>query len=282
MALNKKKLMTRALTAGVAALIIGAMILYLDKRLFFAFLALVGVAGTFEFEKVSNGFGLRLFKTPVVFVVIYGLASIFWPFLDLVWMAPLLVAMVCLMSLIPPREMEKTLPGAGVTLMAAAYLGLAIISLGYIFALGGETKPELGRLMVLFCVMSVWLGDSFAYLAGGLIGKTKIAPVISPNKTYEGTFFDVLGCLTAGLIAKYGFLAILTYYDIAFFTLVFGLLGFFGDLVESSWKRGSGIKDSGSLFPGHGGVLDRVDSIFLTAPLFYFYVHNTIMPRILT
>ena len=155
---------------------------------------------------------------------------------------------------------------------ASAYLGFSLIGLSYIFALGTEGNDHRGRLLVLFCFFVVWMGDSAAYFFGSIFGKHKIAKVISPNKSLEGAIANLAGNAVALWLGQITFFPNLTGITIGALTLVFFVFGLFGDLVESSWKRGSDIKDSGQIFPGHGGVLDRVDSIFLTAPVFYITV----------
>jgi len=127
-----------------------------------------------------------------------------------------------------------------------------------------------------FCLLTVvFAGDIGAYLFGVTMGKNKIAPTLSPNKSLQGA----LGGLTFSLIAALGFSTILT--DTPMWILIIcglfgGALGQIGDFFESLIKRVSGVKDSGSIMPGHGGVLDRLDGILMAAPLFYFaaYYHS--------
>ena len=117
-------------------------------------------------------------------------------------------------------------------------------------------------------MLIVWATDIAAYEVGRRIGRTKLAPTISPNKTVEGFIAGLLGGLLIGLIyglcfMKTGFVASLL------IPLFISLLGQLGDLLESKVKRLAGVKDSGRIFPGHGGVLDRFDSLLLTSPFMY-------------
>ncbi|CAM2069962.1 Phosphatidate cytidylyltransferase [Sulfidibacter corallicola] len=277
MALDPKKLGQRAATAGVAILVLVALVIYLPKVFFHVTLIGLGILGVQEFEKIAEGFGYRLYKLPVFFTFFFGVASLYFSFFRLDWLPFAVVAMATLTSLIPPSDMKKTLPEVGICLTACTYLGLALVSLAYVFAAQDNNDGTIGRQLIVFFIMMVWFGDSFAYLGGSLFGKNKVAPVVSPGKTYEGTVANLLGNFCAGLLAKYMFLPQLSFGHILFLTLIIGGLGFFGDLIESSWKRGSAIKDSGTLFPGHGGILDRIDSVFLTAPVYYFYMSHVVL-----
>jgi len=129
-----------------------------------------------------------------------------------------------------------------------------------------------GRHALLFLLLVIWTCDSAAFYAGSRLGKRKLAPKISPNKTVEGFAAGLLSSIPVAVIFYLlapgdwglGFL-IMSAAGIA-------LLGQAGDLVESALKRSAGVKDSGSLIPGHGGVLDRIDSLLFTLPLFYYLV----------
>lgn len=127
-----------------------------------------------------------------------------------------------------------------------------------------------GGFLVLFMFCLIWAADTGAYITGKLFGKNKLAPVVSPNKTWEGAFG---GFLLSVLIGYAGaFLLVLDIDNWLTFTFVLvalAILSVIGDLFESALKRVSNIKDSGNLLPGHGGLLDRLDSTIIVAPLFY-------------
>ena len=130
---------------------------------------------------------------------------------------------------------------------------------------------ELGSYFTLMLFCGVTLNDTFAYIFGNLIGGKKIAPSISPNKTYAG--------LLGGMIASIAFILLfdrfvfdLSIGDQCIFVLIFSIVGFLGDLFESFLKRQANVKDSSRLLMGHGGALDRVDSLILTSPLTLLYV----------
>jgi phosphatidate cytidylyltransferase len=128
---------------------------------------------------------------------------------------------------------------------------------------------ENGFGLIVFLGMCVSLNDIFAYAVGRSIGKSKMSPIVSPSKTWEGFFGGALGTILAAVAFHYAVSAI-SIYTIASLTAVIIVAAPMGDLVISAIKREYAIKDSGSLLPGHGGLLDRCDSLILTAPIFYY------------
>lgn len=278
MALSMKKLGQRATTFAVAASFLLVFILLLPKWVLHIFLGIVGILGIKEAQNIAKGHHqIGLYRAPLVLTLVYGIGSIYLPEINIHWLPYLVVLVTALLSLYSKDDVGKRMPQFGLSLVAATYLGFALICLAYIFQMETGTNDQLGRYLVIVFVGTVWCGDSFAYIGGSIFGKHKIAPVLSPNKSWEGMIANLLGNTTALYLGKLFFIPELRWLDILVLTFVFGLLGFFGDLVESSWKRGSSIKDSSTIFPGHGGVLDRIDSIFLTAPIFYFYIDMMVL-----
>lgn len=158
--------------------------------------------------------------------------------------------------------MRARVPDVGVSFFGAAYCGMLLSGLVVV----REALPApWGGVLVLGIFLSVWANDSFAYLAGSRFGKHKLAPRVSPKKSWEGFFAGLLGsalfwCLFT-LIPGVNMSVPLAFV----FGIVSGLAGVLGDLAESRIKRNVGFKDSGTLLPGHGGLLDRCDSLFLVA-----------------
>jgi phosphatidate cytidylyltransferase len=148
---------------------------------------------------------------------------------------------------------------AGVLVIVPAWAALAELH-----ALGTN-----GPKLVLMLLVMVWLADSGAYFAGRQWGRTKLAPVISPGKTWEGVYGGLLASLLfaaiAGGLYSQSIKWTLTFMAVSLVTVLFSVAG---DLLESLMKRQSGIKDSGSIIPGHGGIFDRIDSLVAAAPVF--------------
>ena len=131
-----------------------------------------------------------------------------------------------------------------------------------------------GLYIFFYVVILVTSMDIFAYLGGNLFGKTKIAPAISKGKTIEGTIFGLFSTILISCFLKDILLFDIWYACV--FGFIIGILAFLGDLLESSFKRKIGIKDSGTLFPGHGGLLDRFDGYILVFPFLMIYFNNIV------
>lgn len=155
-------------------------------------------------------------------------------------------------------------------------IGIAILGIIYIpFLLSHITainRLPQGNLWVLMLVSTVWIGDTFALAIGSWIGRCRLSPRISPNKTVEGFFACFLGAIITVMICKYWFLRDLIISDAIMAAVGIALFGQLGDLSESMIKRGARVKDSGALIPGHGGMLDRLDSFLFAAPFLYYFL----------
>ena len=130
---------------------------------------------------------------------------------------------------------------------------------------------NLGRLLILFTLVAVYFGDTTAFYIGRAWGRKKLAPKISPGKTVEGGWGAVGGSILGALVSKYLFLSQLSPIHALILGGAIGVVGQLGDLWESLLKRSARVKDSGTLIPGHGGLLDRIDSVLFSAPLVYYY-----------
>ncbi len=114
-----------------------------------------------------------------------------------------------------------------------------------------------------------WSGDTAAYYVGRAIGKHKLSPILSPKKSWEGAIASVAGSLILGLLYLGHFTPDIPLWEIIIMAVVGNVAGQLGDLAESAMKRGAGVKDSGNILPGHGGILDRVDSSLFAIPIIY-------------
>jgi phosphatidate cytidylyltransferase len=144
-------------------------------------------------------------------------------------------------------------------------IGVALIGLPAVALVWLRSVPELGLGLLLWLLFVVWTTDTAAYAVGRRVGGPRLAPVISPGKTWSGLGGGVIGASLASAITLWA-LGSERLVHAAGLGAVFAVLAQLGDLAESALKRRAGVKDSGSLIPGHGGVLDRVDGLLLTAP----------------
>lgn len=151
------------------------------------------------------------------------------------------------------------------TMMGTMYVGL----LNYFYLL--RMLPEHGWIWLIFTLTATWATDTFAYFTGMAFGRRRIAPALSPKKTVEGCVGGLLGSLLVAAVFSviYDFLPVS---KVLLLGLSLGAAALVGDLLESAFKRQAGVKDSSDLIPGHGGILDRIDSTLFTAPLVYYFV----------
>jgi len=157
----------------------------------------------------------------------------------------------------------------GVSVLGAAWIGLG---LGHLILL--REAHDKARLLAFTVLLTVWAADTFAYFAGRLFGRHKMAPSVSPGKTWEGFVLGSLAGMFVSFIALYDTRhAYLTSWQAVVLGLVVVLASAVGDLFESMLKRSAGVKDSSALIPGHGGVLDRIDALLFSAPLYYIVLH---------
>ena len=158
--------------------------------------------------------------------------------------------------------MRARVPDVGVSFFGAAYCGMLLSG---IIVVREALPAPWGGVLVLGILLSVWANDSFAYLVGSKFGKHKLAPRTSPKKSWEGFFAGLAGSAVFWCLMTLVPGVTMSIPQAILFGLASGLMGVLGDLAESRIKRNSGFKDSGTIMPGHGGLLDRCDSLFLAA-----------------
>ena len=255
----------RVITA-VIALIIFLPLLYLGGIPFDILVTLMGIVAMSEFLIMKKKL-LVSFEAIVSFLLMLSvLLPVFWAGFwtqDTLGGSFYLLALVMLVYTVISKN-RFSFDDAGVLLLGGLYAGL-----GFRFMMLARAES---LWMMLYALLIVWVTDSGAYLIGRKIGKNKLAPHISPNKTWEGS---IGGSLSAVVIVG----AYLYFVQAAFpysfstmllWTLVFSVGGQLGDLIESAFKRHYGVKDSGKILPGHGGILDRFDSLLFVLPLMHF------------
>lgn len=158
--------------------------------------------------------------------------------------------------------LRARIPDVGVSFFGAAYTGLLLCGLVVVRQALGE---PWGGVAVLLLFLSVWANDAFAYMVGSKIGKHKLAPRTSPKKSWEGFIAGLVGSVLFWCVLSFVPGIVMPIPMAVVFGLVCGLMEVLGDLAESRIKRNSGFKDSGTIMPGHGGLLDRCDSMFLAS-----------------
>ena len=163
---------------------------------------------------------------------------------------------------------DKMIPSVGATILGVLYIPL----LGsHLISIRTGFNPNLSAHLLSFFFLVLMGADAGAYYTGRALGKHKLAPSISPGKTWEGAIGGLLAALGMGVLAHFWFFRELPLKYILPLAAVMTIVGIFGDLAESALKRGAGAKDAANILPGHGGMLDRLDSLLFNAPLLYYF-----------
>jgi phosphatidate cytidylyltransferase len=171
---------------------------------------------------------------------------------------------VTVLTLWTKRPMVEALPAAGISSS-----GLILVALPLTYAIRLHGISTDGPKLLMFVLIITWVGDTAAYFVGRAIGKHPLAPVLSPKKSWEGTIASILGALLVAVVfARW---LIVPPPHLLAMAVVGNIAGQAGDLLESAYKRSAGVKDSGTLLPGHGGVLDRIDALILAIPVVWYY-----------
>lgn len=261
------------------AFFVGAL-LWRPESLVLLLLALT-VAGTLEFYRLLTTAGFRPDRPLGVGLAVLGLGSLLagttgWPATWLPWLLAPMGVLVMVRELYQPAHPQ---PFVNIALTWAGALYLAV-PLGLLFFLafpgnafaGALAEHSFSGLPVLGLVLLIWAADTGAYAAGRLWGRRKLFPRHSPGKTWEGWLGGTLLTMAAAVGINHWMPNALTLTQWLGAGVLVSIFGVWGDLVESMLKRSLGVKDSGTLLPGHGGVLDRFDSLLLAAPFVVAWV----------
>jgi len=234
-----------------------------------ALVAAALVVGEHEFFGLLHARGMRPMRRVGLL-----LAAAF--FLDLVlpgWLgvpfAPLGMLLLLGFALARGADFESV-SAAAATLLGAAYIGALG---GTIAALRVLAPVEAGPWRILMLLVVIMVSDTLAFFVGHAFGRRKLAPSVSPGKSVEGALGGVLGGIAGALVVRALAFPGMPPWHAAALGAVVAVAGIVGDLDESLLKRWAGVKDSGVLFPGHGGMLDRLDSLLFGAPVLYYYFH---------
>lgn len=182
--------------------------------------------------------------------------------------AILATASVAILSWVLFRYEERSIVDGLITMAGVLYVGFLLSHLLLLRGLGEGTGWDLGLKWVSLAFFCTWAADSFAYFVGVAVGKRKLAPKISPGKSVEGVLGGSAGAVIVGFL--WGPVAGIAPWQGALIGGVVSILSVLGDLTESALKRHVGVKDSGALLPGHGGILDRFDSSLFVLPFVYY------------
>ncbi len=273
-----KNLLVR-ITVAVIGIPLLLAIAWQGGTLFLGFVILLIILGLLEFSKLARAQNI----SPPTFLLILcgiliGLGVFFKGELALIL---LLFASFLILSYweitrenLLPENLVRALKN-----LSFSWLGLFYVAGLFSFLILIRELPKtanfdyrMGGKWIIFLYISIWTCDTFAYFVGRALGRHKLAGAISPRKTVEGAIAGVLGAILVAFIAQASFLSSFYFRELLPLALMVGIIGQIGDIVESLIKRAAGVKDSSKIIPGHGGVLDRFDSIIFVAPWVYYYL----------
>lgn len=265
----KSNLSVRLLTSAVVVPLLLALLFYGPPWGFYALVAFATAVGASELfamthpgDRIAQGLGVLL--TLLVSAAVY-----FYTQDARILLAVLLV--VPIVGVLLPLWRLGEIPTAALRLMANVAGPLYVGGLFATIALLRRDMGTDGGRWVVMTLTFAWLGDTGGYFAGRFLGKTKLYEQVSPKKTREGFLGSLAGASVGALVAHFWYLPSIPLAHALPLALLAGALGQLGDLVESLLKRSTGIKDSGWIVPGHGGLLDRVDALLIASPIVYLY-----------
>jgi len=296
-------LLKRILTAVVLIPIVLVLVLRAPVPVVALIAALVALLAVQEFLKLSEAYGIRLVHWPT-----YLLVGAFFVFLAISpGSKPLLATAVFIYTVgfaaafapffflalgMRRADLSSAFPAAMVSVFAFTYVALP---LGFLVQIREQWS---GAFLLLYLLLLVWAGDIFAYFVGRSLGRHLMSPRISPKKTWEGALASLLASLVVGMLLynyalpissallkahlieqRDGFFALQKppLWPTLLLSAAINVAAQLGDLVESLIKRGAGVKDSGTLLPGHGGMLDRIDALLFAAPVLWYYAAWRVM-----
>jgi phosphatidate cytidylyltransferase len=289
--------MKRVLTAAVLVPVVLLIVFKAPWPLFVLAISAVVILTLRECLNVTEAYGIKPFRwmsyvLAILVILTFTIANFSWlvpwflrgvlSWSGLCYLLPVIYGV----SVVFRKDMRMAVPAAAMSAFGVIYIAA---SLGLLIRLRHLPQAEY---LIVFILISVWGGDIAAYYVGKNIGKHKLAPVVSPNKTWEGAIASVVASVGIALLVFHfrdSINALFTHEpdaptlqpdrlgwaEIVLLGLITNVAAQFGDLFESALKRGAGVKDSGTLLPGHGGMLDRIDALLFAVPVVWYYANLT-------
>jgi phosphatidate cytidylyltransferase len=256
----------RWMTGVIATPVLFAVVLFSPAWLFAIFIAFVILMGMMEYcRMVLSDLDPSWLLPVLILAVLIPAAAYAGDPRIILGALSLSFIVISLIFIFRSRHGHFDVPWFGKLILGFVYVPFL---LSHLILVRGAEK---GIQWIFFIIVMAFAGDISAFYVGRTLGRRKLLPSVSPGKTIEGTIGLVIGSMAACLLYRYLFLPELRQFDAAVMGIMGSLLGQMGDLFESSIKRASGVKDSGVILPGHGGIMDRLDCILFIAPFVYYY-----------
>ncbi len=285
MAEEKKmsNLAVRVLSSVILLPIFLAIIIWGNAWVWSGFILVLACLGGWEFMKITNGQesgavrGVSVFLSLIPAVTAYLFAGETAPLLcENSWLivgasCMVMVWFTFLFNCFRPRVIERATQVITGTFGCAAYIGTTLL----FWALYKRVLGDDSAAWIITLIAMTWMSDTCAYFTGRALGKHKMAPILSPKKSVEGAVGGFAGALIAAFAARFIAFDYLPIWQVFLLAIPANILAQMGDLSESLLKRSYGIKDSGNLIPGHGGLLDRFDAVIFSAPWVFLFAFFT-------
>ena len=259
--------MTRVLSGVVLGAVALALVWFLDSTALLGVALAVCALAFHEYERIVAGIGAKIPYWTTLLATLLACAMVPFEWIDLGSVLAFALLVIALNVLLSDRVGTPLLADTSAAVLAPVYLGLPLGSLVGVHAIAG-------REGVLLLMASVAVSDTAQFYTGRTLGRTPLAPLHSPKKTREGAYGGLVVAPLFLTVAGLYWLPIYPWWWFVSLGLCIVAAGIIGDLFESMLKRAAGLKDSGTLIPGHGGVLDRIDALLFAAPVFYFFVRS--------
>ena len=268
--------MQRIVTAVVLIALVFALIFFGQRWMITVFAVLVAELAAYEYRQLARAGGAKI---PLGWMIL-AIACLFlpgipsWPLeAQLPVLSALALGLLAWNSFRMP--LDRVLPDTAQGLFGLLYAGFPLTLIPLMWA------REDGPALLLFLMVCVWAGDIAAMYVGRNFGRRKLAPTLSPGKTWEGSIASVIGSVLAGMAVVYASERLATrgstflhitepIWESLLLAVLVNVAAQVGDLMESAMKRGAGVKDSGTMLPGHGGILDRIDALLVAAPVLWY------------
>jgi phosphatidate cytidylyltransferase len=262
--------MKRVATAFVLLFVVWVVCRHAPPAGFAGVVSLVAAGAAWEAFRLLERTGARPFRLLGVAAVVVAC----WSFSTTTraWLDPAATVLAASLAATALALWRREAPGPMLQAALTTVFPVALIGLGLGTLIGlRDDASGRGVSLVVLLIVCVVASDTAAYYVGRAFGRSRLAPVVSPGKTWAGLWGGLAASALAGVAARYSFFQDLTVAHAVAVGALIGMTGVLGDLAESMIKRAAGAKDSSSLLPGHGGLLDRIDSLLFAAPVLYYY-----------